>query len=195
MAYSEQFSHVRCDERITLTICQQCLRVVAFAVSAEQLEVAETAHLQQCHLPKKPASSDKPVPLLVWDNGFSVNITSLDNQHSRLVGMLNVLSESVARGEGKKVLTMLLNALMEYTKAHFATEEGLMAKHGYEALAEHKAEHDFMTATVLRFQREFEEKEQDISPRLLQFLREWLSNQILGTDRQYSTFLREHGER
>lgn len=48
------------------------------------------------------------MPLLVCDNSFSVNIAALDSEHSRLVGMLNVLSECVARGEGKEVAAPML---------------------------------------------------------------------------------------
>ncbi len=176
-------------------MCRHCLRVVAFAASVEKLKVAEAAHVQRCHRPAKRGNSEVPVPLLVFNNSFSVNIASLDAQHARLVGMINVLSESVARCEEKKVLALLLDALFAYTTAHFEAEEGLMAKHGYAGLAEHRSEHASMSATVLQFAREFRTGEKDISARLLGFLRGWFTSHILGTDRQYSAFLRERGER
>lgn len=189
------FSHVPDDDGITLSVCQHCSRVVVFAAEPDKLQVAEAAHIERCHRPEERGDRGAPVPLLVCDNSFSVNIAALDSEHSRLVGMLNVLSECVAWGEGKEVAAPMLNALLAYTKAHFKTEEALLQKHGYAGLAAHKAEHDSMTATLEQFMREFEENASDIAPRLLRFLRDWLSNHIIKSDRQYSAFLRGHGER
>ncbi len=169
--------------------------MVAFAASADKLKIAEVAHWQRCHQAKNPTISEQLAPVISWNSSFSVNIASIDAQHNRMVGMVNVLSESVARGEGKRVVGLMLDALMQYPKAHFVHEEGLMEKHGFPGLADHRAEHAAMTDTVLRFRRDFKAGKDDLSARLLQFLREWLSHHILGTDRQYSAFLRERGER
>ncbi len=177
-----------------LSVCRHCLRVVAFAPTAEKLKIAETAHVARCHSHKTPANGDDPVPVLAWSNSFSVRIAALDKEHALLVGMTNVLSQSVAHGEGQKVLGVLLDGLVRYTKAHFAHEEALMSKHGYAGLADHRAEHRAMTAQVQRFKRDFADG-QDVSARLLEFLREWFGNHILGTDQRYSAFLREKGER
>ncbi len=191
---SEDFSHVRSHERFVLSVCRHCLRVVAYAPSSAKLKVAETAHIQRCHRPSKSEKPGKAVSLVPWSNSFSVNIASLDDQHALLVGMVNVLSQSVAHGEGNSVLGVLLDGLVKYTKAHFAHEEAIMAKHRFPGLADHQAEHKAMTAQVQRFKREFAEGH-DNSARLLQFLSEWFSNHICGTDQRYSAFLRDCGER
>jgi hemerythrin len=127
-----------------------------------------------------------------WNESFSVKNKTLDAQHTRLVGMLNALSNSIERRETQSVLVLLLNGLIQYTQAHFAAEEELLAKHGFPGLAEHRAEHQAMTARVLEFRREFESGNREIAQPLLLFLREWLTHHILETDQNYAAFLHTH---
>ena len=129
-----------------------------------------------------------------WDQSFSVANQTLDVQHTRMVGMLNALSQAIEDGETRAMVALLLNGLLRYTEAHFATEEELLERHGFPELAAHRREHQALTARVLEFQREFESGNQDLSQPLQQFLRDWLVSHILETDKGYAAFLRAHGE-
>jgi hemerythrin-like metal-binding protein len=132
--------------------------------------------------------------LMPWNTSFSVNIKTLDAQHTRLVGMLNALSDAVRRNEADAMLALLLDGLLRYTEAHFAEEEALMAKHNFPGLIAHRADHEALTSRVQEFRREFAAGNREIATDLLQFMREWLTEHILKTDQGYSAYLRSHGE-
>lgn len=39
--------------------------------------------------------------LIQWDDNLSVNISTFDNQHKKLILMINELHEAMAQGQGK----------------------------------------------------------------------------------------------
>lgn len=133
--------------------------------------------------------------LLHWDAAYSVNIAILDSQHRTLVSMINELHQAMGEGSGKDKLGQILSNLVKYTQSHFATEERLMQSHGYPDLPAHKAQHDHLTGTVMDFQRRFLSNEVGLSVEVMEFLRDWLVNHIMGSDKQYAPFLNARGVR
>jgi len=125
-----------------------------------------------------------------WRNEFSVEIGSVDAQHKMLFAIANELYNAMASGQSKMALGRILDRLVQYTKVHFAHEERLMRLHGYPDFAVHKAEHDALTAQVMKFQEDFTRGRVAMSVQLLQFLKSWLEAHIKGTDQKYSPFLR-----
>lgn len=125
-----------------------------------------------------------------WHNEFSVQIGSVDAQHKTLFAIANELYTAMMAGHSKLVMARILDRLVQYTKVHFAHEERLLRQHHYPEFAAHKAEHDALTAKVLKFQADFQEGQVAMSVQLLQFLRTWLETHIKGSDQKYSPFLR-----
>ena len=125
-----------------------------------------------------------------WHNDFSVQIGSVDAQHKMLFAIANELYTAMMAGQSKMAMARILDRLVQYTKVHFAHEERLMLLHTYPDLAAHKAEHDALTAKVVKFQNDFLKGQVNMSVQLLQFLRDWLEHHIKGSDRKYSPFLR-----
>ena len=128
--------------------------------------------------------------LFTWNSSYSVDIPEIDKQHQQLVGMLNELFASMQAGKSNDVLGKLLNNLISYTKTHFAYEEKLMTAKKYPEYAAHKAEHDALAKKVLDLQQQFTAGKVTLSIELGKFLKEWLSNHILGTDKKYSAALK-----
>ncbi|HTX39021.1 MAG TPA: bacteriohemerythrin [Bryobacteraceae bacterium] len=125
-----------------------------------------------------------------WRKEFSVDIGSVDAQHQNLFAIAGELYAAMIAGQSKMAMARILDRLVQYTKMHFAHEERLMQQFGYPALEAHKAEHQALTAKVLKFQQEFEQGQVNISVQLLQFLRTWLEGHIKGSDKRYSPFLK-----
>ena len=69
-----------------------------------------------------------------WKNENVVNIQEIDQQHQKLVSMLNDLHMALMLGEGRNATFRILSQLVSYTKTHFATEERLMQAHFYSDL-------------------------------------------------------------
>jgi hemerythrin len=134
------------------------------------------------------------VEIMPWKAECSVGIKQIDEQHQRLVRLLNELHQAMYEGKSREVMAGVLSQLVvDYTKGHFASEERLMQGYLYPGYAAHKAEHDQLTKTVLKFQQELTAGKVVMSIDLLEFLKNWLREHTMGTDQQYSPFLKSKG--
>lgn len=80
--------------------------------------------------------------LLEWRDEFRIGIEEVDQEHEQLIGLINALHAAL-RGErsGERV-EAFLGEIYADISAHFALEEKNMRSRGYDALAEHKADHE-----------------------------------------------------
>ncbi|MGC8720293.1 MAG: hemerythrin domain-containing protein, partial [Thermodesulforhabdaceae bacterium] len=62
------------------------------------------------------------MPLIRWDESLSVGIAEIDDQHKRLVNMINELYDAMLQKKGKAVLSQIIKEMAEYAAVHFATE-------------------------------------------------------------------------
>jgi hemerythrin len=131
--------------------------------------------------------------LITWSDDLSVNIGSIDNQHKKLVALVNNLHDAMSTGKGQQALGKILDELIEYTKTHFVTEERLMTAHSYPGYLSHKKEHDGLTQQVLSVHRDFKSGKPVITVEIMRFLKDWLSTHIKGTDQKYGPFLISKG--
>src|SRR5690349_10560035 len=81
------------------------------------------------------------MPLIMWGPKLCVGIKDIDDQHKKLVEIVNKLNDAMVAGHGREVIGPTLGELIRYTQRHFADEERLMARHQYEHTVEHKAQH------------------------------------------------------
>jgi hemerythrin len=133
------------------------------------------------------------MPLLLWREDYSVGIRIIDSQHKRLVELLNAIYDASRVGKGRDVLGKSLAELVSYTFIHFGTEEDFMMIHGYPDYGAHKAEHEALAQKVIDFQREFESGKAALTAEVMLFLRDWLNDHILQTDRKIGPFLTSRG--
>ena len=131
--------------------------------------------------------------LFTWNDSFSVNIGVIDMQHKKLVSMVNELHQAMVEGSGKDKLGNILSNLINYTRDHFTTEERLMHTHAYPDFLAHKSEHDHLTEKVMDLQRGFRSNEVGLTIEVMEFLKDWLRDHILGYDKKYSPFLNAKG--
>jgi hemerythrin len=133
------------------------------------------------------------MPIIIWNDAFSVNVKEIDAQHQHLFELVNNLHDAMLKGQGKTALATILDKLVEYTSVHFSTEEELMQRCGYIGLAGHKIEHDQFTQKTLDLKTRFDKGEIGLTLQVMDFLRDWLKNHINGTDKRYSTALNAKG--
>lgn len=133
------------------------------------------------------------MPLIQWNNSFSVNVDEIDRQHQRLVGMINDLHDAMRRGKGKDALGKIIDGLMTYTATHFRTEEKYFDQFGYPDTDIHKKEHSDFIKKVSDFKDRFEKDKLGLSIQVMNFLSDWLQNHIKGSDKKYGSFFDEKG--
>ena len=128
---------------------------------------------------------------LIWDKTLSVDVPEIDEDHRRLVDLYNILNHAVAGGESAAYIEALTDELIACTLWHFRHEERLMLKHGYEGLAEHKAEHEDLIASAHDLQRKLTEQGKAASHEEIEFLERWLVGHIFGADMKMGAYLCE----
>jgi len=127
--------------------------------------------------------------LFQWNNSFSVKNVEIDNQHKKLVTLINQLHEAMGQGKSREVLGAIFNDLVTYTKSHFKFEENCMLDKKYLDYTAHRLEHQKLTNQVLKLKQEFDSGKVVISIDLLNFLKDWLKNHILESDKKYVPFI------
>ena len=127
--------------------------------------------------------------LLVWQAELDTGIEVIDQQHQRIVALINQLAEATGRDDQAAVL----EELVDYTLSHFAFEEELMEESGYTFGPAHKRVHDMFARRVGEYRMRFEAGE-DITAELKGMLARWLFNHIRGDDKSYSKHVRHYLE-
>lgn len=127
--------------------------------------------------------------LINWNNSLSAGVGFIDDDHHRLVEMVNQLHDAMKVGHGKDVLGGLLDGLVEYTRSHFRREEDAMLRHRYPDSAAHKHEHEDLLTKVMDFKRKFASGEVSLTVEVMGFLSNWLGTHIMGSDKKLGQFL------
>ncbi len=130
---------------------------------------------------------------MTWQDSFSVGVKEIDEQHKKLISMINSLYSAIKKGKGQTILQDILEGLVQYVDEHFGTEEKYMEQYNYPGYLAHKKEHNKFTEQVLEVYQDFEQGKQVLTLELLDFLKKWLKNHILGTDKKYALFLKKLG--
>lgn len=135
------------------------------------------------------------VPVLPWSNMFAVGVQEIDDQHRKLVSILNRLGDAGSDENAAALQNSLLDELTDYTVYHFSTEERLMQTHGYEATATHTAQHKKLVEAVQALHARRAAGETLPFDELMIFLRDWLTNHIMGSDKALGVSLNRKGVR
>lgn len=131
--------------------------------------------------------------MLAWNDRLSVNIKEIDDQHKKLVDMVNQLHAALKEGKGDAAALKLVDEMKKYAASHFALEEKHMKGHNYPEYLAHKAEHDKFVGKVLEVEKDCKSGKCAISMEILNFLSSWLVTHIKGTDKKYGPYLNERG--
>jgi hemerythrin-like metal-binding protein len=122
-----------------------------------------------------------------------MNIEEIDTQHQKLITLINDFLSALQLGESHSGLKVLLKGLSDYCSMHFQTEEDYFHKFKYEATNQHKRMHAEFLMRIGGFKSRFEAgKELNISE-VVYFLRDWISNHILISDKAYKSCFKSNG--
>ncbi|MBF0183626.1 MAG: bacteriohemerythrin [Magnetococcales bacterium] len=133
-------------------------------------------------------AAEQSTLLISWHPELSVAVPQLDNDHQRLIDMINALYSALKHNQGQAVLTTIIESLIDYSKTHFAREEQHMTRIGYPELAAHRQEHQAFIERVMQFMHKQQEDPFALSSAMLHYLRKWLLQHIQGSDKAYCRF-------
>jgi hemerythrin len=131
--------------------------------------------------------------IITWSESLSVGVKRFDDEHKQLINIVNRLNNALLIGGSPKTMEHVLDGLVDYTVVHFRHEEEYMTKFSYPEYASHKKEHDDLTGQVSDFRDRYRSGKVTFSLELMNFLRDWLTNHIMGSDKKYKDFFTGKG--
>lgn len=132
--------------------------------------------------------------LFSWDEGMTLGVKALDDDHKKLISLVNDLDEAIQNNKSVQILTDIFDELLKYVETHFGREEGYMKKCGYEDYEAHSEEHKKITAK-LKTLRDRLAKDDDVilSVEVAEFLSSWLLDHIVVNDLSLRPAFEESG--
>lgn len=127
--------------------------------------------------------------LFAWKPEYSVGAPVIDAQHQKLFHMAGELHNAMSAGKGKEHMAELLTALIAYTCEHFAAEENIMRRCAYPEYNDHHKQHEDLKRQVTEFQKQFQDNQVVLTIDLMQFLSDWLTHHIKGSDHKMAAWV------
>lgn len=124
-----------------------------------------------------------------WREELATGVADIDDQHRTLLNIMAGAEEKIALGFDTSQFESITRDLLAYAIYHFDTEESLIAESGYNEAEPDDAK--FHIQEHRRFMAEIIELRNDggSGEAVLAFLKHWLVNHILSTDKRLGLFL------
>ena len=127
-----------------------------------------------------------------WDESYSVGVSKIDEEHQKLIEIINKVDIARQGNHTGKALEALQEMTI-YALIHFGTEESYMEKFKYSEYESHKNDHhDFSIKTGGYYKKITEDYTQTVED-MIDFLQGWLVDHIQGTDKKYTSCFNENG--
>jgi diguanylate cyclase (GGDEF)-like protein/hemerythrin-like metal-binding protein/PAS domain S-box-containing protein len=123
--------------------------------------------------------------ILPWSDNFCTGISSIDEQHRKLIDLINQLANSLETPIAMGGLDTIFTQLLEYADYHFSTEEALWSQYFHEddLAKNHKTSHQRFFDTIQNLKSEANSKPFNQAPtKIISFLTHWLAYHILKDD-------------
>jgi len=132
----------------------------------------------------------------VWRQDLETGNATIDNQHKRLIAVVNSLYEAYRSGKGREEVERTMEFLVGYTVKHFADEEALQRKYDYPDYHLHRQFHiDFKgTAQELSAELYRDGPTDDFIRKVYVTIGEWLVNHIKGEDFKMATYVQSKAQ-
>ncbi|MDQ2106046.1 hemerythrin domain-containing protein [Azospirillum isscasi] len=121
--------------------------------------------------------------LIAWDSAFDVGVGPLDAQHRQLAELMNELDAMSRQGAPVRESLDLLGMLHDHVHAHFAMEEGVLRRVAPSRFVSHRNHHRMLEGQFARIRQQVENGRLDSGVVVRGFLRFWLMDHVLGSDR------------
>ena len=122
----------------------------------------------------------------VWKPEYSVGVKKIDDQHKRLIEIVNDFYTAFTENRNGEKIKEVLNLLIDYTHYHFTAEEQLMVEAKYPDLQEHKKLHNDFVKVVKSFIDDLNNGKSSVTYKLMNFLRNWITEHIKEEDKKYA---------
>ncbi|MEI7457118.1 MAG: bacteriohemerythrin [Nitrosomonadales bacterium] len=133
--------------------------------------------------------TNESIEVFPWSDNFSTGIPLIDEQHKRLIHLINLLACGLAYQSDTTELDRIFSELADYAAYHFKTEEAVWHTHlaDDEWEVEHKISHNRFVADLLELKSNKNKATANETLKdILSFLTHWLAFHILESDKHMS---------
>ena len=126
-----------------------------------------------------------------WNENLDTGIAIIDEQHKKLVSLLNRLAAALARDNSIET-NDIFTELTHYAEFHFETEEAIWLEHfGDDSwLSSHQLSHSSFLPKVIELKnRENNKSQNEIIESIILFLIRWLAFHILDSDKRMALLI------
>ena len=127
--------------------------------------------------------------LINWNESYSVGNTEMDEQHKKLIDIINKLFKSFKEGNAQDILNDILHEMIDYANFHLNSEEKLLFKYDYPEKEEHEKKHQSFRDKTEELKKTLTSDSKDTHYQLIEYLKNWWTNHILVEDMKYADFL------
>ncbi len=121
----------------------------------------------------------------------TVGVQRFDEEHIRLVQLLQGTTEAVQGHVNPVMLRQALSEILAYSITHFSEEENFMAEIGYPGLPEHRIAHQKIMEQLQSSLHRFEHDPWRVALEIVNLLEAWLEQHIPEFDVPYGDYLRQ----
>jgi len=129
-----------------------------------------------------------------WCDGLSTGVTEIDNDHKKILSLINKLSDAIDSQHTQQVVGDIFEQLEQYIAQHFAQEEDLLRRCNYAQLDEHIVSHQQFILKISELKKLWgTSNSRQLAEEICQFLIDWVIKHIVAEDLPYVPTLNEHG--
>ena len=124
-----------------------------------------------------------------WNDNFKMGIDEIDEQHKKLIELLNNLANILTQEESVEIQSSFLE-LAQYAQYHFESEEAIWEKSlkDSDLVIAHKKSHDSFLPKVIEIKSK-NDNLQDTIEEIVLFLIRWLAFHIIDEDKRLSLII------
>ncbi len=121
---------------------------------------------------------------LIYETGNA----DIDLQHRYLVDLIKRIQGDLKHDTPTEEAMPLFDELMKYSHFHFASEENIMRKNGYDELATHINQHQAFIEHFEDKLKAFQKGDEDVDT-IFEFLIDWFALHTSHDDKKFAGFL------
>jgi hemerythrin-like metal-binding protein len=131
-------------------------------------------------------NKENHIEIFPWNTNFETGIPIIDEQHKKLIDLLNLLISHIAYQSDVPTLNLIFDELKEYTQYHFSTEEKIWQDYFYDDTwgEWHKHAHTDFISEVIKIKEESHQSLDETIEEIVKFLTHWLAFHILDSDKR-----------
>lgn len=110
---------------------------------------------------------------------------TMNNEHQVQIGLINALCNAAEKGRPEAEIGDILDQIIDFSKAHFMSEELLMRLDSYDEFHQHAEEHQRMIASLDTMRERQKSGQSRLLPELAREALSFLLKHIETQDRRY----------